>query len=445
MATWPMRQALERDRIVTPPGVVRAMQTRDLARTLERDAPGIPVFADSLVAYYVDLYGERHRDQFRAMLGLADHYHPLIEARLAQAGLPKELALLPMALSGMNTLAGSQQGQAGLWMLSWPVAVRQGLVVTAEEDHRRDPMLATLAAVADMERTYARLKDPVLALVAVACGPANMERARVRSGGARDLATLSRHVDPAQRDILPLFMAFLHLAAHAQEFGIRPMAVEPVEPFDTLRHDHPLHMDVVAGLLGHPRARLEALNPVWYANKWPAHATIHLPQGDRDRFQLLVDSMVRLEERNLQLAERTVTPGEDRVDRLPDGREAIHYRVRPGDHLSGIGERFGVRVSEIKHWNKLRNDHIDVGELLKLYVTPARRARYEGENDGPPVTNEAPDAPSATFTWYTVRKGDSLYAIAKRHPGVSPEDLMRYNGISDGIRPGQRIKIPAQR
>ncbi|HRO99702.1 MAG TPA: LysM peptidoglycan-binding domain-containing protein, partial [Flavobacteriales bacterium] len=112
---------------------------------------------------------------------------------------------------------------------------------------------------------------------------------------------------------------------------------------------------------------------------------------------------------------------------------------------SGIGERFGVRVSEIKHWNKLRNDHIDVGELLKLYVTPARRARYEGENDGPPVTNEAPDAPSATFTWYTVRKGDSLYAIAKRHPGVSPEDLMRYNGISDGIRPGQRIKIPAQR
>ena len=80
MTTWPLRQALERDRIVTPPGVVRAMQTRDLAQTLKRDAPGIPVFADSLVAYYVDLYGERHRDQFRAMLAMADHYRPLIEA-----------------------------------------------------------------------------------------------------------------------------------------------------------------------------------------------------------------------------------------------------------------------------------------------------------------------------------------------------------------------------
>ncbi len=44
--------------------------------------------------------------------------------------------------------------------------------------------------------------------------------------------------------------------------------------------------------------------------------------------------------------------------------------------------------------------------------------------------------------WYTVRKGDSLYAIAKRYPGVDANDLMRINGISDGIRPGQRIKIP---
>ena len=74
--------------------------------------------------------------------------------------------------------------------------------------------------------------------------------------------------------------------------------------------------------------------------------------------------------------------------------------------------------------------------------------RFEDQEEA----NEVPEAPApapapegakeGAFTWYTVRSGDSLYLIAKRHPGVSSEQLMKFNGIGADIRPGQRIKIP---
>jgi LysM repeat protein len=46
------------------------------------------------------------------------------------------------------------------------------------------------------------------------------------------------------------------------------------------------------------------------------------------------------------------------------------------------------------------------------------------------------------YTIYTVRPGDSLYVIAKRFPGVSAQTLKDLNGISDKIKPGQKIRIP---
>ena len=431
MVTWPMQQAVQMDRARTAPGVIKAMDTRDLHTSLKRSAPGIPVFADSLVAYYVDLYGERNREQFKAMLGMADHYFPLITSELAQAGLPAELKYLPMALSGMNTLAGSTQGEAGLWMLTYPVAVRQGLTISAGVDERRDPLLATMAAIAELERLRTRFPGPDLFLLAAACGPANVERALVRSKGAKDLGTLYQHVDPAQRDVLPLLMAFIHLAMNAGTFGINPIPAIPFELADTVRTTTELRPADLANCMDLSLARLTALNPTLCGRTWPAHATALLPQGCSERFiQCITQSVQDVEQQNNDAGRAP----------QPKDRKAITYRVRPGDNLGSIAQRHGVTVSEIKAWNDLRSDRIDAGDQLLLYA----RSTY---TPSPEVRATAPSNTSGTqgqeeFVWYTVRKGDSLYAIAKRHPGVDANDLMRINGISDGLRPGQRIKIP---
>jgi membrane-bound lytic murein transglycosylase D len=51
-------------------------------------------------------------------------------------------------------------------------------------------------------------------------------------------------------------------------------------------------------------------------------------------------------------------------------------------------------------------------------------------------------ASGSGYTVYTVKRGDTLYDIAARYPGVSAQDIMKYNGISSKIRIGQKIKIP---
>lgn len=94
------------------------------------------------------------------------------------------------------------------------------------------------------------------------------------------------------------------------------------------------------------------------------------------------------------------------------------YRVRRGDTLSEIAGRYGVRISDLRRWNDLRTNTIRVGQRLTIH----------GGN-------------LPTVTTYRVRRGDSLYVIAKKH-GVSIRDLKRWNSLdSSTIRPGQTLKI----
>ena len=64
--------------------------------------------------------------------------------------------------------------------------------------------------------------------------------------------------------------------------------------------------------------------------------------------------------------------------------------------------------------------------------------------DGPTATTQV-GLIDGEFVLYTVRKGENLWSIAKKYPGVSNKDIMRWNGISENqvkdIRPGQKLKI----
>lgn len=459
MNTWPARQAVDHARSQAHPGVIKAVDTRNLFAALNKNVPGLPVFADSNVVRYVDLYGEPRREQFRVLLGLSSHYAPMIEGQLVRQGLPKELKYLPMALSAMNTLAGSPDGEAGLWMLTYPVALRYGLTVTAEIDERRDPFLSTMAAVLYMKDLHTKYQDWSLTIAAFACGPANVTRARQRAGGAFDMRSLYPHFTGGHQELLPQLMAFMHLAANAKDLGIAAIDVVPMEPMDTLHVAYDLRLDAITSILGLPIDRLRAINPVLCADRVPAFRSFHLPKGEGVRFVQFADSVQHLQQRMRELVAAASVPEPEVVERAPDGREAIYYRVRSGDYLGRIADRFGVKVSQIKTWNKLRNDNIDAGEQLVIYVSPTKRVRYEKETertseeeDGPtnqtPTKLVTPEVRSAkpgvaSFTWYTVRSGDSLYTIAKRYPGVDAKNLMDYNGISAEIRPGQKLKIPS--
>lgn len=118
----------------------------------------------------------------------------------------------------------------------------------------------------------------------------------------------------------------------------------------------------------------------------------------------------------------------------PSGNK-ITYTVKKGDVLGRIAENHGVGLSELKSWNKLTSNNIQIGQKLIIYTDSAPSAAKQ------PAGNSAADAKGHSL--YTVKSGDSFYSIAKNYPGVSAQNIMDYNGLSSSsLRPGMTIKIP---
>jgi LysM repeat protein len=111
---------------------------------------------------------------------------------------------------------------------------------------------------------------------------------------------------------------------------------------------------------------------------------------------------------------------------------AATYTVQKGDVLGKIAERHGCTVAQLKQWNGLTSNNIQVGQKLKV----------SGKAAAPQATS-APAAQTGEYTTYTVKSGDSFYSIAKNYSGISAQDIMNFNGVSSSsLKPGMTIKIP---
>jgi membrane-bound lytic murein transglycosylase D len=113
--------------------------------------------------------------------------------------------------------------------------------------------------------------------------------------------------------------------------------------------------------------------------------------------------------------------------------DKIRYRVRSGDYLGRIARKFGVTVSQIKRWNGLRSTNIRIGQRLTIY--PRK-----------PVSDK--DSATAKTTTengvkiYTVKNGDSLWSISQKFPGVTVQNIKKWNDISGShLKPGMKLKI----
>lgn len=126
----------------------------------------------------------------------------------------------------------------------------------------------------------------------------------------------------------------------------------------------------------------------------------------------------------------------DDTDNKEDEKSEF-YVVQKGDNLNSIARKYGVTVAEIKEWNNLEDANVLSGSKLKLIP-----------NENAPVIETKAEkaqqqiASSAKVHQYLVQKGDSLFSIAKKYPGVTVENIKKWNDIrSENIKPGMKLKI----
>jgi membrane-bound lytic murein transglycosylase D len=100
--------------------------------------------------------------------------------------------------------------------------------------------------------------------------------------------------------------------------------------------------------------------------------------------------------------------------------------------LGKIARQYGVRVSQIKQWNGLRSNNLRIGQRLTIYP------RKPGTQVSPAVSNNltTTKAISSSTKTYKVQKGDSLWSISQKFPGVSVQNIRDWNNIN-----GSKLKI----
>ncbi len=114
----------------------------------------------------------------------------------------------------------------------------------------------------------------------------------------------------------------------------------------------------------------------------------------------------------------------------PAAKPSAYYRIHAGETLGSIAAMYGVTVADLKDWNNLAGSRIMAGERLRV-TSP-----YTSGDGGGNMIAES----SGSKTIYRVRRGDSLWSIARKF-GVSLDQLREWNDADRDIKPGQRLVI----
>lgn len=122
-------------------------------------------------------------------------------------------------------------------------------------------------------------------------------------------------------------------------------------------------------------------------------------------------------------------------------RRDVEYVVQKGDNLSAIASKFGTSLSDIKQWNKLNDNTITIGKSLIVAKDEIAIVTDKASVNSFKTKASAMKSKASSSDYY-VKKGDSLFSIAKKYPGVTTSDLKKWNGISgEQLKPGMKLKI----
>lgn len=338
---------------------------------------------NNIVRSFIKAYTEKKRDKVEVMLGLTDYYFPMIEEILDMYQLPQELRFLPVIESALNPRAVSRAGATGLWQFMYGTARIYNLTINSFIDERRDPLAATHAACRFLKDLYSIYGDWTLVIAAYNCGPANINKAIRRSGGKRNYWDIYYYLPRETRGYVPAFIAASYTYYFYKEHNLQPKPITLPPATDTIIVNKMLHLQQIAEVLDYPIELLRDLNPQYKIDIIPAKGksyVLRLPKEmvgpflDREKNIYAYKDSVFFNQKVLANPSRYTASYQHEV---PPGSIRIVYKVKEGDVLGSIAQRYSVSVRQLKDWNNLYRNLIRIGQQLVIYV-PERTAERLG-------------------------------------------------------------------
>ncbi|WP_224485289.1 LysM peptidoglycan-binding domain-containing protein [Robertkochia aurantiaca] len=380
----------------------------------------------------IKMFLTKRKNYLNRVMTLSKYYFPLFEEQLDKHNIPLEIKYLAIVESALNPRARSRVGATGLWQFMFTTGKMYDLDVSSYVDERSDPVKSTEAACEFLGRLYTMFGDWDLALAAYNSGPGNVSKAIRRSGGYENYWNIRPFLPRETAGYVPAFLAVMYLFEYAEEHGFdtynpRTSMLET----DTVQVKKLITFDQISELLDVEVEEIQFFNPAYKLDIIPYDEkekyTLRLPKHHIGRF-------VNNEKEIYAFVEEEMKKREKPLPELLKTDSRIRYRVVSGDYLGRIADKFGVRISDIKRWNGLRSNNIRAGQRLTIY--PRKPVLPQKKN------TSAEASVSSSAKEYTVQRGDSLWKIANRHPGISIENIKDWNDIrSDNLKPGTKLKL----
>lgn len=418
------------------------------------------------VRNYIILYSEKMPTKMSSMLALSQYYFPIFEEIFDRYGLPMELKYMAVIESAFNPVAVSRAGAKGMWQFMYNTAKMYGLTINSFVDERLDPVKSADAAARYMRDAYRIFGDWNLAISSYNCGSGNVNKAMRRSG-SREFWPVYNYLPRETRGYVPAFVGAMYAFTYYREHGLVPETDSMPVQVDTFHIRRMLHFQQVSALTGVSVEMLKKLNPQYVHDIVPGTAkeeyVLRLPYQYTSKFIENEDSVYAYN------AKEYFSPAtlQNIAVSGSASSQRIAYKVKSGDYLGRIASRYHVTVKQIMEWNHLRNTNLRVGQVLYIYgkfngpvaqssgasskSSAASSSKGSASSDGATLASSkgsaatpppADSAAEGTYTVYVVKSGDSLYRISQDYPGVSADDIMKFNGIGTDIRPGMKLKIP---
>ncbi|MEJ2321062.1 MAG: LysM peptidoglycan-binding domain-containing protein [Gammaproteobacteria bacterium] len=345
-----------------------------------------------------------------------------VVTELKKRRMPMELALLPAIESAYRTTAYSHSGAAGIWQFIRSTGDYYGLKRTRYIDMRRDPKASTQAALDYLEYLHKFFNgDWELAIAAYNGGEGTISRAQ-KANAARGLKTdfWSLGLRKETMDYVPRLFALAKMIDNPRRYGLTLYRIPKVRVLSTVTTRRAIDLKEAARRSDMDANAFAALNA-----RYVRHVTVSgssnriiVPRHKYNSFRTVLASMP--EARQGLFAHKASTSKKKRT-------KTITHKVRKGETLTGIARSYGVTVDSIRKANNIRGSNIRIGQRLKI--------------SGATKSRTASSKSSARTITYTVKSGDSVYAIARRY-GTSVDRIRKDNGIQgNNIRIGQKLKI----
>ncbi len=372
----------------------------------------IPITMNEHVKKEIKLLTGRERNFFIGSLERSSRYRPYIVAQLKAAGLPEELSWLPLIESGYKLRALSSARALGLWQFIPSTGYKFGLTRNYYIDERMDPEKSTQAAIAYLKELHNLFGDWTTVLAAYNCGEGRVLRI-IRSQKINYLDNfwdLYQNLPRETARYVPRFLATLHIIQNLDTYAIQTRNPLSPIPYKTFEIQKQVRLADIAREIQVSSDVLKTLNPeLRYDLLPPEIYQLRIPENKAEDFLASLD----------------------KINTTYSSPELfVYHKIRRGETLSSIATRYRTSVTAISRANNIRRTHrIIAGKVLKI------------PGSGTQVTKTAQNSKSGKPVKYKVRKGDSLWLIARKF-STTTKEIMAGNGLnSSTLYAGQVLTI----